>query len=134
MLWLLVLHVIGNLIWIGSIASVGVVLATSPDPKTGGQIAYGIYRRLSVPGFVLSFVAAVTLLALNTTLYFVQTHWMHVKLPVALGVIALHHVIGARAKRMADGSRPSAGPATVLTAVLVVLAVVAAYLGVTKPL
>lgn len=134
MAWLLLLHVIGNLIWIGSIASVGLVLATAPEPKLGGQIALAIYRRVSVPGFVLSFVAAVTLLALNTDLYLVKTHWMHAKLPLALGVIALHHVIGARAKRVADGRQSTPGPAGTLTVVLVVLAVVAAYLGLMKPM
>ena len=128
------LHVVGNLIWIGSIASVGVVLATTPEPKTGGLIAYGIYRRLSIPGFALSFVAAVTMLVLNTKLYFVQTHWMHAKLPLALGVIALHHVIGARAKRLAEGRTDTAGPAGTLTAVLLALALVSAYLGVSKPM
>ncbi len=134
MIWLLVVHVIANLIWIGSILSVGVVLASSAEPKAAGQIALGIYRRLSVPSFVVSFAAALSLLMHDTDLYLVKTHWMHAKLPLALGVIALHHVIGARARALATGKRDSAGPALILTIVLGVLAAGAAYLGVAKPM
>lgn len=133
MLWLLVLHVVGNLIWIGSIASVGVVLATARQAQSGGEQAYAIYRVLSVPAFVLSLGAAIVLLAMNPALYFAQTHWMHAKLTVALAVIALHHVLGARAKRLAAGTRSEAGPAGKLTAVLLALAAIAAYLGLAKP-
>jgi protoporphyrinogen IX oxidase len=130
---LLVLHVLANLVWIGSIASVGVVLAIAPEPKQAGVIAHGLYRRLSVPAFLISFTAALALLATNTELYLVKSHWMHAKLPIALGVIVLHHVLGARAKKLASGQRPAAGPVTTLTLALLVLAGAAALLGVAKP-
>jgi protoporphyrinogen IX oxidase len=132
--WLLLLHVIGNLLWIGSIASVGFILASGREPKLAGELAYALYRSLSVPGFLLSFVAAVILLAHGARHYFVETHWMHAKLPIALVVIAIHHVIGARAKRLASAKAASAGPAGTLTAVLLLAAAGAAYLGLAKPL
>jgi putative membrane protein len=130
---LLVIHVIANLVWIGSIASVGLVLATTPDPKVGGQVAHAIYRKLASPAFGISFLAAVVLLVLNTQLYFVATKWMHAKLPLALGVIALHHVIGARAKHLEQGKKTDAGPAGVLTLVLLALVAAIAYLAQAKP-
>jgi protoporphyrinogen IX oxidase len=59
---------------------------------------------------------------------------MHAKLPVALVVIALHHVIGARAKRLASGARTEAGPVGMLTAALLAAAAVAAFLGLARPM
>ena len=46
------LHVVGNLVWIGAILAVGVTITGSAgDPKTRGEIALGIYKRLAVPAF-----------------------------------------------------------------------------------
>ena len=133
MLHLLLVHLIANLVWIGSIASVGLVLVVAPDPKVGGQIAHAVYRKLANPAFGISFLAALVLLVMNTQLYFVATKWMHAKLPIALGAIALHHVIGARARRMAEGKKTTAGPTGTLVLVLLLLAAVAAYLARAKP-
>jgi putative membrane protein len=127
------LHVSGNIVWIGSILAVGAVLTGKVgDPKTRGETALALYRRLAVPAFVLSFVFGALRLFMDTKLYFVQTHWMHGKLPFALAVIALHHVIGARAKRLALGSVQDAGPAGILSVVLAVAAVVAAAFAIFK--
>jgi putative membrane protein len=70
---------------------------------------------------------------MNPTLYFKATHYMHGKLPLALGVVALHHVLGARAKKMEAGEAPDAGPALTLGLVLAVLAIGSALLVVLKP-
>ena len=69
-----------------------------------------------MPAFVISFAAGVTRLLLDPQLYLVVTKYMHPKLTLALVVIALHHVIGARAKRMASGTRTEPGPVSVLGA------------------
>jgi len=57
---------------------------------------------------------------------------MHAKLPLALGVIALHHVIGGRAKKLARGTVQDGGPAAILTVALAVLAVLAAFVAIFK--
>ena len=57
---------------------------------------------------------------------------MHAKLPLALGVIGLHHVIGARARKTAAGALQDAGPVGTLTAVLAVLAVGASFFAIFK--
>lgn len=132
-LLLLWLHVIGNLVWIGAILAVGVIVAgTVGDPKTRGEIALGVYKRLAVPAFVLSFVCGAVRLFLDPAFYLKQHHWMHAKLPLALGVIALHHVIGGRAKKLARGAVQDGGPAAILTAVLAVAAVGAAFFAIFK--
>ena len=123
MFLLLSLHVMANLVWIGSISCVGWLLAAAskePDPvraKTTAELALGIYRRAAVPGFVLSFVFGVSQLALNAP-YYMKAHWFHGKLTAALIVIALHHVIGAKAKRAASGGVQAGGSGAILTAAL----------------
>jgi protoporphyrinogen IX oxidase len=127
------LHVVGNLVWIGAILAVGVtILGKAGDAKTRGEIALGIYMRLAVPAFVTSFVFGMARLLSDPSYYLKQHHWMHAKLLLALIVIALHHVIGARAKKLARGTVQDAGPAAILTAVLAVAAVGAAFFAIYK--
>lgn len=121
------LHVSGNLMWIGSIVAVSVILTGSGPAPSRGEAALRVYRKLAVPAFLVSFVAGAIRLAMGWQVFMVRTHWMHAKLPVALGVIALHHVIGARARKVAQGTVPDAGPAGILGAVLAALAALAAY-------
>jgi putative membrane protein len=130
---LLWLHVVGNIVWIGSILAVGLVLAgKNGEPKVRGAIAVELYRRLAVPAFVVSILCGAGRLGLHTSFYLKEHHWMHPKLAVALGVIALHHIIGARAKKTAAGTVQEAGPAGILSAVLAVLAVLATFFAIFK--
>jgi len=93
-----------------------------------------VYRSLAVPAFVTSFVAGAIRLALSPDYYFVATHFMHAKLLLALVVIALHHVIGGRAKKAAAGDTAASGRATpALELGLAVAAAGAIFLAVMKP-
>jgi putative membrane protein len=127
---LLLTHLVANLFWIGSIVAVGVLLAGGSGQAPA---ALTVYRKVSVGAFGLSFVSAAVLLVLNPALYFTSSHWMHAKLPLALAVIALHHVLGARAKALASGKRKDLGPVGALTGALAVCAVLAAVLAKLKP-
>ena len=116
---LLWLHVSGNVVWIGSILAVGLVLAgRRGEPKLRGEVASDIYRRLAAPAFIVSFLCGAIRLGSDMPYYLKQHHWMHAKLPLALAVIALHHVIGARARKMAAGTVQEAGPSGTLTLAL----------------
>ncbi len=57
---------------------------------------------------------------------------MHLKLTLALGVIALHHWIGIVARRLASGRREAAFPIKAVV-LLLIFAGSAALLGVVKP-
>lgn len=121
------LHVSGNLVWIGSILAVAILLAGKDgDPKTRGALARRVYLMLSTPAFGLSFLAGSIRTAMDLKNYFVLHHWMHGKLLFALIVIGIHHVLGARAKRMASGTVQDGGPSGMLGGVLAVSAVLAA--------
>jgi putative membrane protein len=127
------LHVVGNIVWIGAILAVGVTITSSAgDAKTRGELALGVYKRLAVPAFVLSFVCGMARLLSDPGFYLKQHHWMHPKLVLALAIIAIHHVIGGRAKKLARGTVQDGGRVAILTAVLALAAVGAAFLAIYK--
>jgi protoporphyrinogen IX oxidase len=132
---LVFIHVFANLVWIGSIAATALSLhgTGAGDLKARAAIALAIYRRLATPAFAVSFGAGVTRLLLDAELYLVHTKYMHGKLLFALVVIALHHVIGARAKRAAGPESKDPGNVAVLSAVLLVSAGAAAFFAILKP-
>ena len=105
---LVTIHVIANLIWIGSIVSVGVLLstATSENAQAFALAARKIYLSVSTPAFGVSFLFGLARLAMEPGTY-MHLHWFHAKLTFALAVIALHHVIGARARRAAENQTTS---------------------------
>jgi putative membrane protein len=120
------LHVIGNLFWIGAVAAAGLLLVVEHGERVPrAELALILHRRLAMPAFVLSFVAGTARLALEPRYYFVEHHWMHGKLVFALAAIALHHVLGARARKIARGA--PVGPARALVAAFAVCAAAAAF-------
>jgi putative membrane protein len=122
------LHVTGNLIWIGAILAVGLVLLSPQgDAKVRGELGKRIYLYAATPGFLVSFLFGMGRLLMDPKHYFVETHWMHGKLLFALIFIGLHHVIGARAKKMASGAVADAGPTRGLLIGMLVCAVGATF-------
>jgi putative membrane protein len=132
--YLVFTHVAANLLWVGSIIAVAFILSqTAGSSQARGQLGLALYRRLAVPAFVVSLAAGLGQLTLSYSLYFIQTKFMHGKLLFALAFIAVHHVVGARAKRLAEseGSVSKSSPALALA--LIGLAVATAFFAVVKP-
>jgi putative membrane protein len=102
---LVVIHVMANLIWIGTIASVGwlTAAASKENNASAAALARNLYLRAALPAFLASFAFGVSRLLLDPA-YYMHLHWFHAKLTAVLVVIALHHVIGAKAKKAAAGS------------------------------
>jgi putative membrane protein len=102
---LVVVHVMANLVWIGSIVSVGLLTAASSklNDVTAAGLARGLYLRVATPAFLASFVFGASRLLLDPA-YYMHLHWFHGKLTAVLAVIVLHHVIGAKARKVAAGS------------------------------
>jgi putative membrane protein len=121
------LHVTGNVFWIGAVAAIALVmLASDGEAKLRGELAKRIYMLGAVPGFVLSFGAGVARLMMDPGPY-MKLPFFHAKLTVALIAIVLHHIIGARAKKLASGEAKDAGPTKVLFAVFAVCAILAVF-------
>lgn len=130
---LVALHVAANLVWIGSILSVGVSLSSSTgEGRAGAQIAYELYRKLAIPAFALSLATALTRFSLEAKRYLTDPN-MHPKLLLAMIVIVLHHLIGARAKAVATGRRARPGPVSALSLLLLISAVAATLFVVVRP-
>ncbi len=116
-----------NLIWIGSIASVGWLTAAAAGQEDAGrgrvvaEMASSLYRRVAVPAFAASFLFAVLRLAQDARAY-MSLHWFHGKLAFALAVIALHHVIGGKARRAAAGSMQAGKSSAIFVGALLVCA------------
>jgi putative membrane protein len=133
---LLALHVLGNVLWIGALLSVVTVAGRArwvADPSEIGALARRIHTRIAVPGFLLSFVAGTGRLLLAPGVY-LHLPWMHVKLTLAAVVIVLHHVIGARVRRVAQGATRAAPGVGVLGVFVLLCAAGAVLLGVAKTL
>ncbi len=121
-LLLVALHLIANMLWIGSIVSVGLLTAKAPEA------ARKIYLHVAVPGFLASFVFGVIRFAMEPS-YYLHLHWFHAKLTLALVIIALHHVIGGRAKKAAAAGSMQAGRnGAILAAGLFVFALAVVFL------
>ena len=131
---LVVLHVTANVLWIGSIVAVAVVLVSrSADSAVRGRIGVEVYRRVAMPAFIVAFLTGAARLAQDPHYYFVQTRFMHAKLFLALGVIGLHHVLGARARKMAQGHAGDDRRIVRLALLLVLAAAGAVFLVIAKP-
>jgi len=135
--WLVVLHVAFDTIWIGSLLAV-VALLVRPalareQTQAGREAAAYVYVRIANPAFMAAFAFGAVRLLLDVRAYFVLSHFMHAKLTAALVVIGLHHVIGARAKRLAQTPEAPSGAVRVLGFVLVGAAVLTIYFAVVKP-
>lgn len=134
---LVAIHVMANLVWIGAIASVGWLVRRAAavegaERKALADAAYRVlYQRAAMPAFVVSFLAAVARLGMDPKAYFSQ-HWFHGKALFALIVIALHHVVGAQAKKAAAGSSQPAESSAILTGALLAAAFLTVVFAVMK--
>jgi putative membrane protein len=102
---LLAAHVLANLVWIGALLAETVLLGRATwlaDPAEVGVLARRVHTRLAIPAFLGSFAAGFTRLLAGRHAY-AGMPWMAAKLGFAVAVIVLHHMIGARARRVADG-------------------------------
>ncbi|MCL2726194.1 MAG: CopD family protein [Polyangiaceae bacterium] len=133
----LALHVFANTVWIGSIAAVGFLTAASSRTEITerrdaiAQVALQLYRRSCVPAFVLSLSFGLARL-LHAPSAYLHLHWFHAKLTAALVVIALHHVLGSKARKAAAGSRHAGTTSVTLTVTTLAFAFVTVVFAVLK--
>jgi putative membrane protein len=120
---LVAIHVMANLVWIGTIASVGwlTAAAAKADNRDAAKLAHNLYLRAAVPAFLASFAFGVSRLLLAPK-YYMSAHWFHGKLTGVIIVIALHHVIGSKAKKVAAGSMQAGRSGGILVGALLAAA------------
>jgi putative membrane protein len=122
---LVALHVSANLVWIGSMLAVAWLCGRArlmADGTEAGRFARGIHLRFAVPAFLVAVGAGVARLLVQPGPY-LHAHWMHGKLLLAVVLIGLHHVLGAKAKRIARAdTEAETGTGVLIVAILVAAA------------
>lgn len=127
-------HVLANLVWIGALLSETVLLGRTTwlsDPAEVGALARRVHTRLAIPAFLGS-VAAGLARFLPARHAYATMPWMYAKLGFAIAVIVLHHMIGARARRVADGNVRASQGTWVLGALVFVSAAGAVLFAIAK--
>lgn len=128
------LHIVTNLIWVGSTLAIAVVLKSDQgEPTVRGSIGRSVYKLLAGPASIASLLIGLALLGSDPKLYFKATHYMHLKLPLALAAVGFTHVIGGTARRMASGEAKGPGAAPSLAIAFGVVTAASALLASLKP-
>ncbi len=133
---LLALHVLANVVWIGALLAVSLLTALAPrmaDVAEVGSLARRVHTRLAIPAFLASLGAGVGRIVLAPSAY-AHLPWFHAKLTFALAIIVLHHVVGARARKVAGGNADAGRGVGTLGWLILLCAAGAVLLGVTKAL
>jgi putative membrane protein len=123
---LLVFHVVANLVWIGSSVATALLAARAATLGDGGKALAEaahelLYRRVSSPAFYASFLCGAGIVAMSADTY-MHAHWFHGKLFFALCTIAVHHIIGARARKVHAGGMQAGKSGGILSGVLLACA------------
>jgi putative membrane protein len=130
---LVAVHVLANMVWIGSLLAEAVLVERArlmADRAEIGGLARRIHLRLAVPAFLASLLFGVARFVPGAHEY-LHAPWMHVKLTCALGVIVVHHILGAKAKRTAAGEETTG--AGWLALIVFVLAAGAVFMVTLRP-
>jgi uncharacterized membrane protein len=134
-----ILHVVGNILWLGGGAACAfamVLLASeSKDVKAAAAKAL---RKITVyivtPGMLLGFAGGLAMLLPNWSDLYAKQPWMHMKLTVGLVAIAFSGVLTGRLRRAADGVEAKAGALKLVGAVLLLSALANAVFVFLRPL
>jgi putative membrane protein len=129
-------HVLANVVWIGALLSVATLISRArfmADPSELGSLARRVHWQLAVPGFLASVGVGVWRIVLAPETY-AHLPWFHVKIGLAFVVVVLHHVIGGRARRLADGQAKAARGIGAVAVLTLLCAAGAVLLGVAKSL
>lgn len=146
-LFIITVHVLAVVVWIGSLVSIGLVATAKGDggatSNVRGTLARRIYQRAAVPAFVVAFGAGLFRLLRGWNEGYLsafgvwsngyaKSPWMHAKLSMALVIIGLHHVVGGRTRKMANDGAPE-GPIATLTWIIAACAAAAVFFVIVRP-
>jgi uncharacterized membrane protein len=130
MLLLRILHVIGNIAWLGggAVAAFAMMLLASETQATRLAAAQALRKAVLwvvTPGMVVSLGAGLTLLLSDWSTLYAKQPWMHGKLTVGLIAAAFSGVLSGRLRRAAQGDGELSAGAFRLAGLVLVLSAVA---------
>lgn len=99
---LLALHVLADLLWVGSLVSITRVITSAagePEPTRArlAAAARRIYRTVSSPWMGIATLTGLAMIGVAQGAYF-RFGWFHGKFTAALVMLGLHFALGARVK------------------------------------
>jgi len=99
---LLALHVLANLLWVGSLVSITRVITSAigePEPTRArfAALARRIYRTVSSPWMGIATLTGLGMIGAAHGMYF-RFGWFHGKFTAALAMLGLHFVLGRRVR------------------------------------
>jgi putative membrane protein len=108
MRWLLVLHLLGMVFWIGALLLATKLLSTrsretNPDTRqTLANVERALFRGWAHPGAAIMVLTGIGLVATNTS-YYLRAGWLHAKFLLVLLLIGVHFWIYRRMRAVTAG-------------------------------
>ncbi|MBI5515288.1 MAG: CopD family protein [Deltaproteobacteria bacterium] len=101
--WLRALHLLSLMFWIGSLLSITRVVASGEGEAEAvrahaARLARKLYRVVASPWMGMALLTGLGLLSLDPR-YYLRHGWFHGKLTAALGVLAVHFLLGTRVRK-----------------------------------
>lgn len=127
------LHVSALLVWVGAVISGFLAAGVKGDDATRQDIARRLFRWVANPALLLALLFGTVRLGLDWRYYFVTTHFMHAKLPLAFVAIAAHHFLSARVRKAPTATRFRGTPTTLAALVFGLSCFAAVLLVIVRP-
>ena len=106
--WTLVFHILGIVIWLGSLLAVTHILATDADAESEevhdalNRLEGKLFKGIAHPGAIITVLSGGVLISTNPQ-YFAHAAWFHVKLFLVVILIALDIITYIRARAFHAG-------------------------------
>jgi len=140
MMILHILHVVGNILWLGGGAACAfAMLLLASESREIRVAAAKALRKITLmivtPGMLIGAGAGLSMLLMHWSDMYARQPWMHMKLTVGLVAIAVSGVLTGRLRKAAaNGDEVSPGAMKLVAAVLLLSAVAGAALVFLRPL
>ena len=105
MLYLRLFHILGVILWIGGVVTVGYAAALASEDAqqgTAGALRKAVLA-LSTPAMLIAWVAGLWMLFTHWSDVYSKAGWMHAKLTLALIVTGLTGVVTGKLRKAAKG-------------------------------
>lgn len=106
--WLIAVHVMGVVLWVGSLLVAALVLAqhtqeTAAEARTAlAKLGRKILRAIADPGATLAILAGIAIIWTNSG-YYLHARWLHLKLIFVLLLVGATVLFGVNTRRYAAG-------------------------------
>ncbi len=125
-----IIHVLGNVLWLGGGAVAAFAMAqfalSSQEARTSAaQVVRKTVLNIVTPGMLLSFAGGLYMLLTNWSTLYAKAPWMHGKLTVGLVAAGVSGALSGKLRRAANGAEVTPNSMRIFGIILVLSAVAA---------